>query len=78
MWRLQKVCVQRSAKKYANFAKVDPGKARQRIEARAGTNFSQPRTSFLADLCTFGANHHLPSGLEKSEKSSPLWLKFID
>ena len=36
----------------ANFAKEDPGKARQRIEARAGTNFSQPRTSFLADLCT--------------------------
>ena len=38
--------MQRSAKKYANFAKQDPGRARQSNKARAGRNFSQLRTSF--------------------------------
>ena len=42
--------VQRSAKIYANLAKQDPGRARQNRQARAETNFSQPRTSLLADL----------------------------
>ena len=43
--------VQRSAKRYANLAKQDPGRGMQNRKARAGTNFSQPNTSLLADLC---------------------------
>ena len=46
------VTVQRSAKKFVNLAKQDPVRARQNREARAGTNFSQPRTSLSADLCS--------------------------
>ena len=46
------VQLQRLAKKFANLAKQDPGRARQKSQARAGTNFSQPRTNSLADLCT--------------------------
>ena len=38
-------------KKYANLAKQDPGRAKQSRRARAGTNFSQPRTNLIADLC---------------------------
>ena len=46
------VSLQRSAKKYANLAKQDPGRARQKRLTRAGINFLQKRTIFLADLCT--------------------------
>ena len=45
-------CVQRPTKNCANLAKQDPSRARQKSQARAGTNFSHPRTSILADLCT--------------------------
>ena len=44
--------VQRPAKKCANLTKQDPGRVRQKSQARAGRHFSQPRTIFLADLCT--------------------------
>ena len=37
---------------YANYVKQQPGRARQNSYARAGRNFSQPRTIFIADLCT--------------------------
>ena len=37
--------VQRSAKRYANLAKQDPGRGRNKL-------LVQPRTSLLADLCT--------------------------
>ena len=45
--------VQRPAKKCENLAKqdMDPGRARQKSQVRAGRNFSQPRKNFLADLC---------------------------
>ena len=43
--------IQRSAKKCANLAKQDPGRVRQKSQARSGINFSQTRTNFLADLC---------------------------
>ena len=42
-------CIQRTAKKYANFAKQDPGQVEQLSKSRK--SFLQPRTSFLADLC---------------------------
>ena len=48
---VSKSIVQRPAKKCANLTKQDPGRARQKSQARAGINFSQPRTNFLADLC---------------------------
>ena len=44
--------LQRPAKKYANIAKQEPDRDRQSSKARAGTNFLQPLTTFLADLCT--------------------------
>ena len=44
--------VQTSGKRYANLAKQDPGRARQNRQATEGTNFLQPRTRILADLCT--------------------------
>ena len=42
--------LQRPAKKCVNLTKQDPGRARQKSQARAGRNFSQPRTNTLADL----------------------------
>ena len=43
--------VQRPAKRFVNLAKQDPGRARQNSVATARRNFSQLRTSLLADLC---------------------------
>ena len=50
--RLNLDIVQRSAITYANVAKQDPGRGKQNWSARAGTNFSQLRSSLLADLCS--------------------------
>ena len=51
MRKIIKVCIQRPAKRFVNLAKQDPGRARQNSVAAARKNFSQPRTSLLADLC---------------------------
>ena len=37
---------------FAKLAKQDPGRARQNSQARAGTNFTKPRTSLI---CYFRA-----------------------
>ena len=42
--------VQRARKRFVNLSKQNPGRARQK--ARAGRNFSQPRTCHFRDLCT--------------------------
>ena len=43
--------VQGTRKKYVFFAKQDPGRVRQNSQARAGRNFSQPRTNIFRVLC---------------------------
>ena len=54
--------IQRTRKRFVNLAKQDPGRARQKSEARAGRNFSQPRTSLFrgASVCLsmFSENWH--------------------
>ena len=37
---------------FAKLAKQDPDRARQNSQARAGTNFTKPRTSLIYELCT--------------------------
>ena len=44
--------IQSWEKVFANLAKQHPGRARQKSEARAGRNFSQPRTKTFSRLCT--------------------------
>ena len=44
--------VQGSEIRYADSTKQVPSRARQNRQARAGTNFTKPRTSLFSELCT--------------------------
>ena len=46
-----------SAKRNAGFVKQQLGRAKQKSKATAGRNFSQLRTSLLADPCTVFGEH---------------------
>ena len=41
--------------RFADFVKQQPGRARQNSQARAGRNFSQPRTNLYFPLCIWSS-----------------------
>ena len=45
--------VQGSEIRYADSTKQVPIRARQNRQARAGTNFTKPRTSLFSEVCTY-------------------------
>ena len=49
--------IQGSEIRYADSTKQVPIRARQNRQARAGTNFTKPRTSLFSELCTSHAHH---------------------
>ena len=49
---IQYIEVQGPEIRYADSTKQFPSRARQNRQARAGTNFTKPRTSLFSELCT--------------------------
>ena len=55
-----KIDVQGSEIRYADSTKQVPIRARQNRQARAGTNFTKPRTSLFSELCRCCFQYHRP------------------